>query len=125
MARFPNAATLVIAHLSTTLGVRVVTRLPGTLTAAMPLVRITVAGGSDDGLNDEPVVDVEAFAASEGAMWTLIEDAREAMHDLAGRAVGGKLVDSVGTIARPFWLDYENKDVHRAVSTYRLTLRLQ
>lgn len=122
---WPNVLTLVRAHLTSTLGVPVSTRLPGELEQSMPRVRIAVAGGSDDGLNDFPSVDVECFTADEGAMWDLAERARDAMLDLRNKAVGGKLVDTVTTTLRPMDVDYENPAVHRSVSTFSLTLRQQ
>ena len=102
---------------------RVVTKLPATLETAMPLVWVARGPGSDDGITDSPLVDVAAFAATRAGMWQLAEDARQAMHELAGKVVAGDLVDTVDTAVGPVWLDYENDAVNRAVASYRLALR--
>jgi hypothetical protein len=124
MARWPDVEFIVGAYLRASLtGTRVVTKLPANLEASLPLVWVARGPGSDDGFTDSPLMDVAAFAASRAEMWSLAEDAREAMHALAGRAVNGALVDTVDTAVGPVWLDYENDAVNRAVASYRLALR--
>lgn len=123
MARFADVEGLAVTYLSGALSVRVVTIVPATI--APPLVRVARAGGSDDFHNDYARLDVEVFGSSRGQMWDYAERARDAMHLLAGNAVGGRLVDTVSTDVAPFWLDYGNPAVHRAIATYRLTLRAQ
>ena len=121
--RWPDIELVVGAYLRSTLTARVVTKLPATLETAMPLLWVARGPGSDDGFTDSPLVDVAAFAATRAGMWDLAEDAREAMHALAGRSVGGALIDTVSTAVAPVWLDYENDAVNRAVASYRLALR--
>lgn len=120
---WPDVEALAVAYLRTALGVRVSTKLPGNLEAAMPMVRVTRGPGSDDGLTDSPLLDVEVFASNPGQMWQYAEQARQAMHALAGQAVDGVLVDTVDTAAAPTRVDYENPAVERAVASYRMGLR--
>lgn len=123
MPRWPDIQKLAVAHLSTALGVRVATRTPDDLETAMPMVRVRRGPGTDDGITDSPLLDVEAFAATEQAAWDLAEDARQAVHDLDGRSVDGALVDDVTTAAAPVAVDWGNPAVHRFVASYRLDLR--
>ena len=124
--RWPDLHRLAVAYLRPALGdVRVVTRVPGNLADVLPVVRVTRGPGSDDGITDAPLLDVEVFAADEGAMWTLAEDARQAMHALAGQSVDGALVDSVTTSVGPVAVDYGNPAAHRAVASYRVEMRQQ
>lgn len=124
--RWPNVVKMAVVYLKPALGgVRVVTRLPSSLEPVLPLVRVRRGPGSDDGITDSPLLDVEGFTAvaDEDAMWDLAEDIRQAVHDMAGMDVGGFLVDSVETSVGPTDLDYGNPAVARTVASYRLHLR--
>lgn len=123
--RWPNVTKLSVFYLKAATGVRTVTVLPSSLESNLPIIRAQRGPGSDDKITDSPLVDVEVFAATEDAMWNLAEDAREAMHALAGKSVNGALVDSVTTATAPTDVDYGNPAVHRAVASYRLNLRKQ
>lgn len=124
MSRWADAELVVTEHLRASLpGVRVVTSLPGNLEAVLPVVRVTRGPGSDDSVTDSPVMDVESFTAGRDGMWDVAEDAREAMHALRGKAVSGRLVDTVQTTTGPVWVDYENPAVERIVASYRLDQR--
>src|SRR5699024_1548307 len=78
--RWPDVEKLVIAHLNAALSVRVATNLPANVESLPGFVRVSRGPGSDDGITDEPLVDVEAFAPSRGAAADLAEGARQAMH---------------------------------------------
>jgi hypothetical protein len=121
--RWADVELTVITHLRAVTGARVVSRLPANLTDVMPVVRVTRGPGTDDGVTDAPLVDVEVFAGNVDTMWPLAEDVREAMHDLRGRAIDGALIDNVTTATAPVHLDYENPAVQRAVASYRLAQR--
>lgn len=124
MPRFADVEALAYNYLTAALdGVRVSTDVPGNLEQVMPLVRVVRGPGGDDRITDSPLLDVECFAATRGALWLLTEQVRDAMHALAGVAVNGRLVDSVATTAAPTRVDYGNPAVHRTVATYRLALR--
>lgn len=123
MARWPDVQALAYAYLSTALAVRVATKVPGDVETLPGFVRVARGPGSDDGVTDSPLLDVEAFAPTESEAWDLAELAREAMHNLTGSAVNGVLVDSVSTSTAPARVDYGNPAVERFVASYRLHLR--
>lgn len=121
--RWPDVERLAVMYLSAALGVRVLTKLPAAFEGSMPLVRVIRGPGGDDGFTDAPLLDVETFAGTQPAAATLAEDARQAIHALAGKAVNGALVDTVSTASGPVRLDYGNPAVERYVASYRLELR--
>jgi hypothetical protein len=123
MARWPDIQRLAVAYLTSALGVRVATRTPAELETNMPMIRVRRGPGADDGITDSPLLDVEAFAATEQAAWELAEDARQAVHELDGKAVDGALVDDVTTATAPVAVDWGSPAVHRFVASYRLNLR--
>jgi hypothetical protein len=120
---WPDVEATVRGYLAGVLAGRVVTVLPSQLEASLPVTRVTRGPGSDDGVTDGPLLDVETFAATRGAMWDLAEETRQALHKLAGKAHGGVLVDTVTTAVGPVYVDYGNPAVQRAVASYRLALR--
>lgn len=126
MARWPDVQKLAVAYLSTALGLapgHVATKVRGDVDTLAKFVRIARGPGSDDGVTDSPLLDVEAFALNPGDAWDLAEAARQAMHALTGTAVNGALVDSVTTATAPTEVDYGNPKVTRYVASYRLHLR--
>jgi hypothetical protein len=120
---WPDVEATVRGYLATTIDGRTVTILPARLEDNLPVTRILRGPGSDDGITDGPLLDVETFAASRGDMWRLAEETRQALHALAGKAYDGVLVDTVDTATGPTYVDYGNPKVHRAVASYRLALR--
>lgn len=122
MARFADVEAVVVTHLTATVGATS-TALPGDLEGSLPRTRVAVGGGSDDGVTDEALVDVESFADTRAGAADLAEDSRQAMLGLAASTAGGPLVDWVRTATRPVWVDYKNPAVHRFVATYRVALR--
>lgn len=122
MARWPDVEALSVAYLNAALAVRVATNVPADVDDLPGFVRVTRGPGSDDGITDAPLLDVEAFAPTQGAASDLAEDAREAMHNLAGAAVNGSLVDVVSTATAPVRVEY-SPNVVRYVASYRLNLR--
>lgn len=122
MARWPDVERLAVAYLKAALSVRVATKVPGDVDSLPGFVRVARGPGSDDGITDAPLLDVEAFAASQGAAADLAEDIRQAMYDLRGTAVNGALVDHVSTATGPVRIDY-SPNVERYVASYRLHLR--
>ena len=106
MMVWPILEPELVKHLSAELGVRVA-RGPGT----------------DDGLTDSPLVDVEAFAPTEIGAARLAEQARGVFHALkGGRRLAGILVDSVSTATGPAALQY-SPTISRYVASYRLHYR--
>jgi hypothetical protein len=111
------------AGLTGTIPGRVVTRLPSRFEENLPVTRLARGPGSDDGVTDTPLLDVETFGANELEMWELAEATRQRLHQLAGTTIGGVLIDSVETATGPVEVDYGNPAVFRAVASYRVALR--
>lgn len=91
-------------------------------------VRVQVVTGSDDGLTDSPMVDVETFAPTREDSSDLAMTTRRVLLAMAGTDTspdGRQLFDTVRTATRPVWVDYRNPDVQRFVATYWVTSRLQ
>lgn len=122
---WPDLETVIPRRLSDALDVPAGPETPADLSV---FVRVSIAGGADDGLNDVVAVDVEAFAPTRAGARNLAEDARQAMLQLAGTDVsddGTELIDTVTTAVRPQWVDYKNTLVERFVAAYRVTTRRQ
>ena len=120
---WPDVEKALIAHLSRELGVRAAVSTPAELEQLPGFLRITRGPGSDDGVTDSPVVDVEAFAPTRAAARDLAERARQSMHALTGRRSGGLLFDSVRTSVAPSWVGWGNTKVHRYVAVYAVQFR--
>lgn len=91
-------------------------------------VRVLLASGSDDGLTDSSLIDVESFAPTRAGAFTLAEDVRAAMAAIGATdtsAAGDRLVDRVETATRPVWRDYRATGIHRVVASYRVFSRKQ
>ncbi len=120
---WPDLQLIAVAYLTDVLGLRVATTTPANLEDQMPMVRVRRGPGSDDGVTDAPLLDVETFAGTDRGAWDLAEQARQAIHGLGGKAVNGALVDSVTTAQSPVNVDWENPAVERYVASYRVTFR--
>lgn len=127
MGAWPDVEAIVVAYLESTLApVQVATSTPDDL--SVPFVKVAVSTGTDDGVNDRALVDVQAFAPTREGARNLAEDCRTALHALTGRdysADGSELIDRVMTSLRPAWVDYKNPRTHRFVASYWLTTRPQ
>lgn len=119
---FPIIEALVVAHLRAATDGGAGVSTPSNLGQGI-FHRVTRGPGSDDGITDSPLVDVETFAGSRLDAAQAAEAAREAMRAMKANAAAGHLIDSVDVASGPVWLDYENPKVHRYVASYRLTLR--
>jgi hypothetical protein len=105
--------------------VRVVTDLPPHVETVLPVVRVAAAGGSDDRLCSHDRVDVETFAATRGDARDLAERVRTAMRAASHSLVDGWLIDLVTTEAGPVWIDYQNDQVRRYITTYMVESRIR
>lgn len=125
MARWPHLEKLAVAHLTAATGKRTATKTPADLeqVAAAGFYRVRRGPGTDDGITDEPLLDVESFATTETAAWNLAEDARQVVHALRGKVVGGALVDTVDTATGPVYVDWQNPAIFRYVASYRFAFR--
>jgi hypothetical protein len=125
-ARWPHLEALAVAALSK--GDRIASiQTPEDLEAlaATGFYRVTRGPGSDDGVTDSPLLDVESFGNTATSAWELAEDARQAIHALRGTSVNGVLVDTVSTASGPVLVDWGNPGIHRYVASYRFAFRKQ
>lgn len=118
---FAVIESVVVAYLRSATGDDVGTSTPGAWSSTFH--RVTAASGSDDGLTDSALVDVETFAPRRLAAAEAAELVRQAMLALTARHGADALVDRVTTAMRPAWVDYQNPATHRYVASYRLELR--
>lgn len=128
--RFPDLEALIIARLPQLLPLPLdwcSTDTPEVLKGRVG-VRIIAGPGSDDGLTDSTLVDVECFAPSRAGAFDLAEDVRIAMVAIAATdtsTAGDQLVDRVETAVRPAWSDYRDPDTNRVAASYRVFTRIQ
>ena len=127
MPRWPHLEKLAVAHLTAATGKRTATKTPPNLDtlAVQGFYKVTRGPGSDDGVTDSPLLDVESFGTTETQAWELAEDARQAIRKLRGKAVNGVLVDTVSTAVGPVLIDWGNPGIQRYVASYRLSFRQQ
>lgn len=121
--RWPNIEKALTAAHRAEAGVQTGTKVPDDVETLEKFVRIARGPGSDDMITDSPTVDVETFATTYNTAADLAEDVRQWFHALAGRKVGGVLVDRVRTVLAPEWIDYRNPATNRFVASYRLEFR--
>lgn len=116
-----EAAFIGILNDAETLTARAADTIPDNVeTLTSGFIRVTRGPGSDDGISDAPLVDVEAFHPERGQAWQIAEQARQVM--LAASNSAGVLVDSVRTVSGPVYVHY-GPHVARYVASYRATLR--
>lgn len=121
---WPILEALAVTWLSERLGVGVSTDLPASIETRHPdgFIRVARGPGSDDGISDEPLLDVEAFHPNRVNAARLAEDARAAVHAMKARLVDGHLIDTAETASGPSWV-YYGPNVERYVASYRLSYR--
>lgn len=122
---WPQLERVIPPRLTEALGIEAGPATPADLSI---FLRVSIASGSDDGLNDSTLVDIEAFAPTREGAYNLADDARAVMLAMGGTdrsRDGNELIDTVLTATRPTWVDYRNPNVHRVVASYRVTTRTQ
>lgn len=87
-------------------------------------VQIQAVTGSDDGLTDSALIDIDCFAPDRVEARDLAELVRSWIIDLGGKLAAGVLIDSVFTSVRPHWVDYRNPSIQRFAASYRVTTRI-
>ena len=127
MPSWPHLEKLATTHLTAVTGKRTATKTPSNLDtlAVQGFYRVSRGPGSDDGVTDFPLLDIESFGTTETQAWELAEGARQAVHQLRGKAVNGVLVDTVSTAIGPVLLDWGNPGIQRYVASYRFAFRQQ
>lgn len=120
---WPDIEKALVSHLRDSVSARVATKIPGDVETIPRFVRVVRGPGSDDGITDSPLVDVETFTPAYADAYALANEVREALQKLTGKRVGNALVDSVRTSVAPAWVDYRNPDTNRFVASYRIEFR--
>lgn len=120
---WPALEAVAVRRLQGLTGARVGTDLPPAV-ESLPsgFIRVSRGPGGDDGITDDPMLDVEAFHTSRISAWDLIEAARQSLLGLGGSAVEGDLVDRVATATGPSFVFY-GPHVSRYVMALRVALR--
>lgn len=104
--------------------VHVCTELPANLADVLPVAQVhRIAGGDSDIVLDGAIVDVDAFAVDRAAARLLGEQIRSDFRlALSGYMSGGAVVSNVETINGPYWVPYDNTNLRRYTSSYRVTV---
>lgn len=92
----------------------------------LPLVLVQrVPGGSLDAnlSTDSAAVDVECFAATRAAMWTLYQQVHAWMLRILTQSTQYGTVDDIEVANGVGELNYNNPDLRRCVTTYRVSTR--
>src|SRR5690625_2433157 len=98
------------------------TKLPANVEKLDGCVRVARGPGSDDGITDEPPLDVEAFAVAQVTAWEIAQDATDLVRSMKGRLIDGQLIDAANTASSPSWV-YYGPHVERYVASYRIEYR--
>lgn len=122
---FPDAELLLRAFLTANTDARVVTDLPATLEAQLPVVQVTRIGGSVDTrfILDRPVLDIDVYAASREAAATLAREIQALIYSMPNQTVGGGVVADVSEVSGPSWRPDWNAKVRRFGMTYDIAVR--
>lgn len=126
----PDAQAWLIAWARLTFpDVRAALRVPADLTklGALPLIQPVRIGGPSRLTLDDPVVDIDCYAADEVTAYTLARNVQTALTRASGAPVmyGSEravLCDSRCTQG-PAWRPYDNPDVYRVGMTFQITLQ--
>lgn len=122
---WPDVEIELVAWLTGVLGgIRVLTELPATLDAVLPVVQVQRVGGDDDTFRlDRALVDVDVYAATRGEASALARQVRTALvMDLRGTTTAAAVFGLVATVTAPAWRPYENIRLRRCGATYELYL---
>lgn len=98
------------------------TKLPANVEESDGFVRVTRGPGSDDGITDSPLLDLEAFHADRAKAWEIADDARQIILSMAASNTAGHLIDAANTATSPNWV-YYGPHVERYVGSYRVGYR--
>jgi hypothetical protein len=121
-----DATALILTGLRAQLGigVRCVTEFPADLEQALPIVRVELAGGGDDGvLLDSPTVTLDCIAEGTEGSRQFAYQVIGGMYALRGQVINGAAISYVNKISGPIPLSYENPAVRTAGSlTFRVSV---
>lgn len=98
------------------------TRTPATWpTGVFLFARVALVGGSDDGITDNPLVDVDVFSNTYAAARGLAEDVRQGLRPRV--RMRSATIDRVRTDVSPRELPWGNANVRRISATYQISFR--
>lgn len=124
---YPNGEELVRTLLDTSIeDLTTGTATPDDLTGKLPFGRVRRLGGSDDGLTDTSLVDVDTFVARAAGAYTVGVDLAELVRQLLTsgphhQAAG--VIDRVITTTAPVERPWPDEKVLRRTGTYAVTVR--
>lgn len=98
--------------------------LPQNVLNLLPFIQVNRVGGGDNYVTDSAMVDIDCFAATRATASTIARTVHAAMMRLKHTAVNGVLVDSVETVTGPQWINYDDENLQRYVSTYIVESRV-
>lgn len=98
------------------------TQTPSNLQDVLPFFRLSLVTGSDNGVTDYSVVDLDVFADSRDAAYALSEDIRSRLTGRSHR-IGTFRLDRVLTEEKPRRLPWEDTNIRRYGATYRVSAR--
>jgi hypothetical protein len=108
---------------------RIVTELPNTLTAALPVIQVFRIGGPNDAvILDIPTMTLHGFAATQKQANRVLHAAHTTLVGAIGRVFtldGGRAVMTrVRVLGGPAWAAYENTDVRHAILTIQPRIKI-
>ncbi|MBF6358200.1 hypothetical protein IU449_27260 [Nocardia higoensis] len=98
----------------------VVTFIDDSLTTYIFVNRV---GGKEDGVADNPVVDLEYVAPTRAAAKALKKTAQERIRHAGNTAPGGFLIDTVDEVTGPMPMDPMQRQLREFTATVRLSYR--
>lgn len=123
MRTWPMIEKVAVAVLQGVGGARVATKVPTAVEEEEDgFVRVSRGPGSNDGVTDSPLLDVESFHPLQETAWHLISLARQRLISLGGDSVDGHLIDSVTVATGPTEVFY-GPHVERYVMSMRVNFR--
>lgn len=120
-APFPDVEATLVAALADLASCGTVT--PPNLQQAMPFLRITKLGGSDDGFSDTSSTSIDAFASTRAVALVLAEDVRARLLSYP-LVVNGVTIDRVTTVTGPYEVPWASDlTVRRFSASYTIVTR--
>lgn len=122
---YADVEALLVAYLTPLSGIQGVSvDLPQNVLTVLPFVQVNRVGGGDNYVTDSALVDIDCFAATRATASMIARTVHGAMMRLKHTAVNGVLVDSVETVTGPQWINYDDENLQRYVSTYIVESRV-
>lgn len=98
------------------------TETPPDLAARLPFVRVALITGTDDGVTDRSIIDVDVFHVGRQEGYDLAETIRARLSGTSHR-IDQVILDRVETEEKPRQLPWADEAVRRFGATYRVSAR--